>query len=242
VVHRDLKPANLMLDARGRLRITDFGIARSISESFTRLTGDYSAGASSRTGTVFYMSPQQARGERPRATDDLYSLGATIFEMLAGTPPFTEGDLTWQREHAPPSHIGERRRQQNKDAPPVPEAWETFVQRLLAKHHSHRPQSAREVANELAKLEAAAAPVVSVPAPSPAPSPKASAPPLPPATPPPLTAAPQAPAAKAPVLAPEKPVTKYAPAISSRSNPWIWALAALILAALILALLLHWMT
>jgi serine/threonine protein kinase len=221
VVHRDLKPANLLLDARGHLRITDFGIARSISESFTRLTSGFDPAATTRTGTAFYMSPQQARGDRARPTDDLYSLGVTIFELLTGEPPFTTGDVNWQREHAPPSQIAERRMQLHCSRETVPESWERLVQRLLAKHQAHRPQSAREVGAELLQLDAPSktAPAVEAePAPQAPPLPKAHAPP-----------------------APTKPPSHTLATVPARPNPWTWALATLILLALALALLLAWL-
>jgi serine/threonine protein kinase len=226
VVHRDLKPANLLLDSRGHLRITDFGIARSISESFTRLTGEFTSAATSRTGTIYYMSPQQARGERARPTDDLYSLGATIFELLTGEPPFATGDVNWQREHAPPSQIAERRQHLHGVAGNVTEEWERLVHRLLAKHHLHRPQSAREVSAELAQLAALSRPtpispilerVESQPAvrmPTTKPSPAAPA--------------------------PTKPKATATRESSKRFNPWIWALLALVLVAVVLALALVW--
>src|SRR4029453_1982133 len=74
VIHRDLKPANLMVNQRGDLKITDFGIARSLADSATRLTGEQG-----RSGTLVYMSPQQLGGERGTHLDDIYSLGATIY-------------------------------------------------------------------------------------------------------------------------------------------------------------------
>jgi serine/threonine protein kinase len=82
IVHRDLKPGNLLLDVDNDLKITDFGIAASANESITRLTGGTSG------GTLEYMSPQQAQGERPTPRDDLYSLGATLYELLTSEPPF----------------------------------------------------------------------------------------------------------------------------------------------------------
>src|SRR5213593_5177399 len=69
VIHRDLKPANLMVNKRGDLKISDFGIARSLADSATQLTGEQG-----RSGTLVYMSPQQLSGDRSTHFDDIYSL------------------------------------------------------------------------------------------------------------------------------------------------------------------------
>src|SRR5439155_7885685 len=82
VVHRDLKPSNLMVSQRGDLKVTDFGIARSLADSASRLTAEQG-----RSGTLVYMSPQQLSGERGTHLDDIYSLGATIYELLTSKPP-----------------------------------------------------------------------------------------------------------------------------------------------------------
>ncbi len=78
IVHRDLKPSNLMIDGEGRLRVMDFGIAGSLTDSMSRL----SAAAMPASGTLVYMSPQQAMGYPPSVADDIYSLGATLYELL----------------------------------------------------------------------------------------------------------------------------------------------------------------
>jgi serine/threonine protein kinase len=149
LVHRDLKPSNLLLDARGNVKVSDFGIAQTISESVTRLTGNMAPSGSSGSGTPLYMSPQQARGDRPRATDDLYSLGATLFELLTGRTPFFTGDINYQRQHVPAPSVLERRRELHQTESPIPEHWEITIQRLLAKYPEHRPQSAKEVREAL---------------------------------------------------------------------------------------------
>src|SRR5436190_19826296 len=74
IVHRDLKPANLMVNQRGDLKVADFGIARSLSDSFSKLTMQRSS------GTLVYMSPQQLDGKRSDHLDDIYSLGASVYE------------------------------------------------------------------------------------------------------------------------------------------------------------------
>ena len=91
VIHRDLKPANLMVNQRGDLKVADFGIARSLADSASRLTAEQG-----RSGTLVYMSPQQLNGERSTHLDDIYSLGATIYELLTSKPPFYSGNIDRQ--------------------------------------------------------------------------------------------------------------------------------------------------
>src|SRR6266516_6446314 len=76
IIHCDLKPANLMVNQRADLKITDFGIARSLTDSASRVTLEQG-----RSGTLIYMSPQQLNGEQCTKLDDIYSLGASIYEL-----------------------------------------------------------------------------------------------------------------------------------------------------------------
>ena len=91
VIHRDLKPSNLMVHQRGDLKITDFGIARSLADSASRLTAEQG-----RSGTLVYMSPQQLNGAHGTHLDDIYSLGASVYELLTSKPPFYSGNIDWQ--------------------------------------------------------------------------------------------------------------------------------------------------
>jgi serine/threonine protein kinase/Tfp pilus assembly protein PilF len=144
VIHCDLKPANLMVNQRGDLKITDFGIARSLTDSVSRLTLEQG-----RTGTLVYMSPQQLNGERCTHLDDIYSLGATIYELLTSKPPFYSGNIDRQIcERVAPS-IMERRKKLDIEPVLVPQVWEDLVAASLAKDPSRRPQSAAEVAQRL---------------------------------------------------------------------------------------------
>ena len=144
VVHRDLKPANLMIDAAGDLKVTDFGIATSISDSVSRVSKQ--AGSS---GTPVYMSPQQMMGEKPAVTDDIYAFGATLYELLTGKPPFYAGNILLQVQSKTAPSLAERRAELGVNAEIVPAEWEETIAACLAKEPSARPQSAGEVAERL---------------------------------------------------------------------------------------------
>jgi TolB-like protein/Flp pilus assembly protein TadD len=144
IIHRDLKPANLMVNQRGELKVSDFGIARSLGDSMSRLTM-----AGGRSGTLSYMSPQQLEGERGTHLDDIYSLGATLYDLLTSKPPFYVGNIDRQiREKIPPS-MTERRKEFEIEAEPIPAVWEEWVAACLAKDPGRRPQSVREIARKL---------------------------------------------------------------------------------------------
>jgi serine/threonine protein kinase/Tfp pilus assembly protein PilF len=144
VIHRDLKPANLMANQRGAIKITDFGIARSLADSATRLTRQQD-----RSGTLVYMSPQQLGGNRGTHLDDIYSLGATIYELLASKPPFYSGNIDRQIcERVAPS-VRNRRKELDIEPASVPPLWEETIAACLAKDPARRPQSAIEVAQRL---------------------------------------------------------------------------------------------
>jgi len=144
IVHRDLKPSNLMVNQRGDLKVADFGIARSLSDSMSMLTME-----SGKSGTLLYMSPQQLDGERGTHLDDVYSLGASIYELLTSRPPFYSGNVDRQiREKVPPSMM-QRRKELEIEGEQIGEAWEEVVRKCLAKDRTKRPQSVTEVARQL---------------------------------------------------------------------------------------------
>jgi serine/threonine protein kinase/Flp pilus assembly protein TadD len=144
VIHRDLKPSNLMVTKRGDLKVADFGVARSLRDSATRLTAEQG-----RSGTLVYMSPQQLSGERGTYLDDIYSLGASIYELLTSKPPFYSGNIDRQIcERVAPS-MTERRKELDIEPASVSQVWEEALAACLAKDPSRRPQSAVEVAQRL---------------------------------------------------------------------------------------------
>jgi serine/threonine protein kinase len=144
IVHRDLKPANLMVNQRGDLKVADFGIARSLSDSVSKLTMDHG-----KSGTLVYMSPQQLEGERGTHLDDVYSLGASLYELLTSKPPFYSGNVDRQiREKIPPS-MTQRRKELEIESEPIDAAWEEVVRACLAKNPEKRPQSVSDIAKRL---------------------------------------------------------------------------------------------
>jgi WD40 repeat protein/serine/threonine protein kinase len=140
VVHRDVKPANLLLDARGNLWVTDFGLARLGGDAGLTLTGDL-------VGTVRYMSPEQALGRRVPADHrmDVYSLGATLYELLTLEPAVRGGEraeLLRQVAFEEPL----RPRRLNRA---VPAELETVVLKALEKSPAERYATAQELADDL---------------------------------------------------------------------------------------------
>jgi formylglycine-generating enzyme required for sulfatase activity/serine/threonine protein kinase len=146
LVHRDLKPLNLLINSEGDLKVVDFGIARSLSKAETRLSTQVrSTGVS-----LAYAGPQQLLGEPPAVTDDIYSLGATLYELLTSKAPFYEGEIMTQVREVVPPTMAERRAQLGiQGRGEIPAAWEKAIAACLAKDAAARPQSAGEVAARL---------------------------------------------------------------------------------------------
>jgi serine/threonine protein kinase len=114
------------------VKIADFGISRSLSESHTRLTGKSGRDTS---GTLPYMSPQQLEGSKPAATDDIYALGATLYELLTSKPPFFRGEmvtLMLQIRERSPRPLAQQREELEVTAEPIPKEWEETILACLA--------------------------------------------------------------------------------------------------------------
>ena len=136
IIHRDLKPANIMLDGRGRVRITDFGLAG--------LAADI-GGADARAGTPAYMSPEQFAGREVTPKSDLYSLGLVLYEIFTGKRLFdasSSEEMARQRDKSAPTHPS----QIVKDIDPL---IERVILRCLEKDPGKRPASALQVAAAL---------------------------------------------------------------------------------------------
>lgn len=149
LVHRDIKPQNLLLRTDGVLKIADFGIARAVEG--TQLTE-----AGTVLGTAVYLSPEQASGERVSPAADIYSLGAVMYELIAGKPPFSS------EKNLPALVIKKRtgRVPSLRDSvPEVPHRLDEIVLRCLSPEPSARPPSAAALAQELAAFAPDAATV-----------------------------------------------------------------------------------
>ncbi len=140
IVHRDIKPHNIVVGPDGRLKVTDFGIARSGASQMTE--------AGSIVGTAQYLSPEQARGAPVDARSDLYSLGIVLYEMLTGKVPYT-GDTPVEIAMKHLSAIPERPSELRED---VPHDLDAVVMRALAKDPDQRYSSAEEMDADLARV------------------------------------------------------------------------------------------
>jgi len=145
VVHRDIKPHNIMVGDEGRLKVTDFGIARAGTSQMTEV--------GSIIGTAQYLSPEQAKGAPVDQTSDLYSLGIVLYELLTGTVPFN-GDTPVEIAM---KHLSTVPPEPSTLRPEVPEDLDAIVVRALGKTSEERYGSAEEMDGDLARVARGAA-------------------------------------------------------------------------------------
>ncbi len=142
VIHRDIKPGNIMLLKEGRVKVTDFGIAKAVSSSQTK--------SGVVLGTPNYMSPEQINGSPLDGRSDIFSLGVVFFELLTGRLPFVGdslGSLFYQiTQVAHPSA--------KSINPRIPKSCDQIIDRLLSKEPDQRFQSAEELARYLKAVAA----------------------------------------------------------------------------------------
>ncbi len=145
IVHRDIKPHNVVVAPDGRLKVTDFGIARSGASQMTE--------AGSIIGTAQYLSPEQAQGKPVDPSSDLYSVGVVLYEMLTGTVPFT-GDTALEIAM---KHLNATPEPPSTQRPPemheVPHELDLVVLRALAKDPADRYHTAREMNADLERVK-----------------------------------------------------------------------------------------
>jgi serine/threonine protein kinase/WD40 repeat protein len=143
VIHRDVKPSNLLVDGRGNVWIADFGLARRTSDP--GLSQSHAAGP---VGTPRYMSPEQAGGNPVDPRSDVYSLGATLYELLTMRPPFdgtTSSDVMEQIRRKDPTFP-------RRIDPRIPRDLETIALKAMAKRPGDRYESAEALADDLARF------------------------------------------------------------------------------------------
>ncbi|MFM8736055.1 MAG: serine/threonine-protein kinase [Pirellulales bacterium] len=143
IVHRDIKPENLLLTPAGEIKVADFGLARVLSEHLD-LTHDGTT-----LGTPLYMSPEQGEGRRVDARSDLYSLGATVYHLVAGRPPFAGSSAL----AVVMAHVREPLRPLAEARPDLPVGLCGIVDRLLAKNSDDRFQAPQELLQAVDDLE-----------------------------------------------------------------------------------------
>jgi len=145
IVHRDIKPENLLVTPAGEVKVADFGLARiTLSGEGLDLTHEGTT-----LGTPLYMSPEQVEGHELDSRSDLYSLGATLYHLIAGRPPFDTGSPL----SVALAHVRETPRPLQQLRPEFPEVLTGLIDRLLAKDPTARYADPAELLEALQATE-----------------------------------------------------------------------------------------
>ena len=163
IVHRDLKPGNIMVTAGGHVKILDFGLATRVENNWAAEDESIRMGLSSRnaviTGTVAYMSPEQAQGLKADARSDIFSFGTVLYEMFTGSRPFTGNgsmavlESVLQSEPVSPAEL----------QPDLPKRLTGILMKTLEKEPGRRYQSAQELSADLDSLRQQIEPLARAP-------------------------------------------------------------------------------
>ncbi|WEK52846.1 MAG: Stk1 family PASTA domain-containing Ser/Thr kinase [Candidatus Cohnella colombiensis] len=138
IIHRDIKPHNILIGNNGRVKVTDFGIARAVTSSTITQTGSV-------VGSVHYFSPEHAKGVTTGEKSDIYSLGIVLYQMLTGRLPFLgESPISVALKH-----LQEPFEQPRKVNPYIPQSVENIILRAMRKNPQERYQSANEMLRDL---------------------------------------------------------------------------------------------
>ncbi|TDF98306.1 Stk1 family PASTA domain-containing Ser/Thr kinase [Paenibacillus piri] len=138
IIHRDIKPHNILIGKNGRVKVTDFGIARAVTSSTITQTGSV-------VGSVHYFSPEHAKGTPTGEQSDLYSLGIVMYQMLTGRLPFLgESPISVALKH-----LQEEVEEPRKVNPLIPQSVENIILKAMRKNPSERYRSAKQMLDDL---------------------------------------------------------------------------------------------